>query len=121
MEDKELESLERSATTPSSSSGRREPRWTGRSREASSSPPSSPRCRQSLFLTEEERLATELEGRMSELKRSDAALQSLTAERDALARQVGELTRERAGLLDSRKALDEIHRALAEAKIRARG
>ncbi len=72
-------------------------------------------------LTEEERLAAELEDRVGELKRSEAALQTLTSERDALARQVGELTRERAGLLDSRKALDEIHRALAEARGRARG
>jgi chromosome segregation ATPase len=69
-------------------------------------------------LTEEERLAGELEARNGELRQAQSALSSVVEERDRLARQVAELTRERADLLDSQKALDEIHRALADARAR---
>lgn len=69
-------------------------------------------------LTEEERLAAELESRNAELRQSQVALAGISVERDQLAKQVGELTRERADLLDSQKALDEIHRALADARVR---
>ncbi|MBI5544670.1 MAG: hypothetical protein HY901_12330 [Deltaproteobacteria bacterium] len=69
-------------------------------------------------LTEEERLAAELESRNAELRQTQSALAGITEERDALARQVTDLTRERTDLLDSQKALDEIHRALAEARVR---
>jgi chromosome segregation ATPase len=69
-------------------------------------------------LSEEERLAGELEGKVAELRKSENALQALTAERDALSKQVTELTRERTALTESQRALDEIHRALAEARSR---
>jgi DNA repair exonuclease SbcCD ATPase subunit len=69
-------------------------------------------------LTEEERLAADLESRNVELRQAQAALAGITEERDRLSRQVADLTRERADLLDSQKALDEIHRALAEARVR---
>ncbi|HZX41289.1 MAG TPA: extensin-like protein, partial [Myxococcaceae bacterium] len=39
----------------------------------------------------------------------------LGAERDTLARQVAALTAERAELLEARKALESVHRALTEA------
>jgi len=39
----------------------------------------------------------------------------LSAERDTLARQVADLTAERAELLEARKALESVHRALTEA------
>jgi chromosome segregation ATPase len=70
-------------------------------------------------LTEEERIATELERRNEDLRRSEVALLALTTERDALAKQVTELTEERVRLLESQRALDEIHRALADARVRA--
>jgi chromosome segregation ATPase len=72
-------------------------------------------------LSEEERLVGELESNALELKRAQSALGSLTEERDQLAHQVGELTREHEELRDSQKALDEIHRALASARIRVQG
>ncbi|MER2562098.1 MAG: extensin-like protein [Myxococcaceae bacterium] len=66
-------------------------------------------------LQEEERLASELEAAheaMGGLRRSADALKS---ERDTLARQVSDLTKERAELLEARKALEAVHRALAKA------
>jgi myosin heavy subunit len=66
-------------------------------------------------LQEEERLASELEEAheaMGGLRRSADALKS---ERDTLARQVSDLTKERAELLEARKALEAVHRALAKA------
>ena len=66
-------------------------------------------------LAEEERLCAELEMAREHsdgLRRSVAAL---TSERDTLARQVSELTRERAELLEARKALEAVHRALSQA------
>ncbi|MDP1916953.1 MAG: extensin-like protein [Myxococcales bacterium] len=70
-------------------------------------------------LQEEERLASELEATheaMSGLRRSADALKS---ERDTLARQVSDLTKERAELLEARKALEAVHRALAKASVLA--
>ncbi|HEY3452594.1 MAG TPA: hypothetical protein VGK67_39990 [Myxococcales bacterium] len=69
-------------------------------------------------LTEEERLAAELENRNAELRQAQQAIAGLSEEREKLSKQVSELTRERTDLLDSQKALDEIHRALAEARVR---
>lgn len=69
-------------------------------------------------LAEEERLAAELEvaqETMGSLRRSSEALKG---ERDTLARQVSELTRERAELLEARKALEAVHRALSSASMR---
>ncbi len=72
-------------------------------------------------LSEEERIAGELELRNEELRSATRALGALTEERDGLAREVAELSRERASLLESQSALDEIHRALAEARSRVGG
>ena len=66
-------------------------------------------------LSEEERLAAELESQhetSTNLRRSTEALRT---ERDTLARQVSDLTRERAELLEARKALEAVHRALSQA------
>jgi chromosome segregation ATPase len=66
-------------------------------------------------LSEEERLAAELESAhetSTNLRRSTDALRT---ERDTLARQVSDLTRERAELLEARKALEAVHRALSQA------
>ena len=43
------------------------------------------------------------------------SVDALSAERDTLARQVADLTAERAELLEARKALESVHRALTEA------
>lgn len=69
-------------------------------------------------LLEEERLCSELE-----LAREDAtalrrSVDALQGERDTLARQVAELTAERAELLEARKALEAVHRALSQAASR---
>jgi len=45
-------------------------------------------------------------------------VEALAAERDTLARQVADLTAERAELLEARKALESVHRALTEAASR---
>lgn len=69
-------------------------------------------------LAEEERIAGELEvaqETMSSLRRANEALQN---ERDTLARQVSDLTRERTELLEARKALEAVHRALSQAVTR---
>ncbi len=69
-------------------------------------------------LSEEERLAGELEASYeaaSNLRRSTDALRG---ERDMLARQVSDLTRERGELLEARKALEAVHRALSQAAAR---
>jgi uncharacterized coiled-coil DUF342 family protein len=66
-------------------------------------------------LQEEERLASELEAAhdaMAGLRRTADALKT---ERDTLARQVADLTKERMELLEARKALEAVHRALAKA------
>jgi chemotaxis protein MotB len=69
-------------------------------------------------LNEEERLAAELELKADELRRSEQGLLALRDERDALAHQVEQLTKERNDLVESQRALDEIYRALAAARSR---
>ncbi|MDC0711036.1 extensin-like protein [Stigmatella sp. ncwal1] len=66
-------------------------------------------------LAEEERLATELEGARDETSRLTRAVETLQGERDVLAQQVASLTAERAELLEARKALESVHRALSQA------
>lgn len=66
-------------------------------------------------LAEEERLATELEGARDETSRLSRAVETLQGERDVLAQQVASLTAERAELLEARKALESVHRALSQA------
>lgn len=69
-------------------------------------------------LVEEERLATELEAFRDESQLLRRSVEALSAERDTLARQVSDLTAERAELLEARKALESVHRALTEAVAR---
>ena len=69
-------------------------------------------------LVEEERLATELETFRDESLLLRRSVEALSAERDTLARQVSDLTAERADLLEARKALESVHRALTEAVAR---
>ncbi|HEY1416887.1 MAG TPA: extensin-like protein [Myxococcaceae bacterium] len=66
-------------------------------------------------LSEEERLAGELERFRDDSAQLKKSVELLSAERDTLARQVADLTAERAELLDARKALESVHRALTEA------
>ncbi|HEY1904566.1 MAG TPA: extensin-like protein [Myxococcaceae bacterium] len=66
-------------------------------------------------LSEEERLAGELERFRDDSVQLKKSVELLSAERDTLARQVADLTAERAELLDARKALESVHRALTEA------
>ena len=66
-------------------------------------------------LSEEERLAGELERFRDEAVQLRKSVDLLSAERDTLARQVADLTTERAELLEARKALESVHRALTEA------
>jgi hypothetical protein len=69
-------------------------------------------------LAEEERLATEVESYREELDALRRVVNTLTTEREMLSRQVAELTAERAELLEARKALEAVHRALTEASAR---
>jgi|GEM_PF-330057 hypothetical protein len=66
-------------------------------------------------LSEEERLAGELERFRDDSLHLKKSVEVLSAERDTLARQVADLTAERAELLEARKALESVHRALTEA------
>ncbi|HTS81950.1 MAG TPA: extensin-like protein [Myxococcaceae bacterium] len=66
-------------------------------------------------LSEEERLAGELERFRDESVQLRRSVEALTVERDTLARQVADLTAERAELLEARKALESVHRALTDA------
>jgi chromosome segregation ATPase len=66
-------------------------------------------------LTEEERLCEELEAARDESAALRRSVEGLTSERETLARQVSELTAERAELLEARKALEAVHRALSNA------
>jgi chromosome segregation ATPase len=66
-------------------------------------------------LAEEERLAGELENFRDDTLQLRRTVEALTAERDTLARQVTDLTAERAELLEARKALESVHRALTQA------
>ncbi len=69
-------------------------------------------------LSEEERLAGELEAAHDDATSLRRALDALRSERDTLARQVGDLTVERADLLEARKALQAVHKALSHAVVR---
>ena len=66
-------------------------------------------------LSEEERLAGELERFRDDAAQLRRSVDALSAERDTLARQVADLTAERTELLEARKALESVHRALTEA------
>ena len=66
-------------------------------------------------LSEEERLAGELERFRDDTIQLKKSVEMLSVERDTLARQVADLTAERAELLEARKALESVHRALTEA------
>ncbi|NTX06575.1 extensin-like protein [Myxococcus sp. CA040A] len=69
-------------------------------------------------LAEEERLAGELESAKDESTSLRRAVEALQGERDVLAQQVASLTAERAELLEARKALESVHRALSQAVAR---
>jgi hypothetical protein len=69
-------------------------------------------------LSEEERLASELESAHEGASLLRRSVDALRQERDTLARQVSDLTRERAELLEARKALEAVHRALSQAAAR---
>ena len=69
-------------------------------------------------LSEEERLAGELEIAKDEASALRRTVDALQGERDVLAQQVASLTAERAELLEARKALEAVHRALSHAVMR---
>jgi len=69
-------------------------------------------------LAEEERIAAELEAAKDESSSLRRAVQAVTEERDTLARQVSQLSAEVAELLQARKALEQVHRALSQAALR---
>lgn len=69
-------------------------------------------------LSEEERLASELEDCKDEMALMRRTVDTLQGERDVLAQQVASLTSERAELLEARKALEAVHRALSQAVAR---
>lgn len=69
-------------------------------------------------LSEEEKLAAELESAHEDASSLRRTLDAVNQERDTLARQVSELTSERAELLDARRALEAVHRALSQAAAR---
>ncbi|MDQ3263511.1 MAG: extensin-like protein [Myxococcota bacterium] len=69
-------------------------------------------------LAEEERLATELESSQTDASNLRRSVDALTSERDTLARQVSSLTAEVTELLEARRALQAVHRALSTAQVR---
>ncbi|HZH02894.1 MAG TPA: extensin-like protein [Myxococcaceae bacterium] len=69
-------------------------------------------------LSEEERMAGELEFAQSETASLRRSLDALQAERQMLERQVKDLSAERAELLEARRALESVHRALSHAAAR---
>jgi hypothetical protein len=69
-------------------------------------------------LVEEERLAAEVEAAKQESSQLRRAVDTVTQERDSLAKQVSQLTNEVAELLQARKALEQVHRALSHAAVR---
>lgn len=69
-------------------------------------------------LAEEERIADELENARGDAAGLRRSMETMTSERDTLARQVSELTTERTELLEARKALEAVHRALSQAAAR---
>ena len=66
-------------------------------------------------LAEEERLAIELEDARKDSDSLRQSVDALNTERDMLAKQVTSLTSERVELLEARKALESVHRALSQA------
>ena len=64
------------------------------------------------------RLAEDLDARAAEGARLRAALAEVTRERDDLAREVDKVRRERDELSDARRALEQVHQALATARSR---
>jgi predicted nucleic acid-binding Zn-ribbon protein len=69
-------------------------------------------------LAEEERIASELEAAKDESATLRRAVQAVTEERDALVKQVSQLSAEVAELLQARRALEQVHRALSQAALR---
>ncbi len=69
-------------------------------------------------LAEEERLASDLEAAQDSVAGLVRSTEVLKTERDQLARQVADLTRERTDLLEARKALEAVHRALSAAVLK---
>lgn len=70
-------------------------------------------------LAEEERLAAELESAHETAAALRRSTDALRIERDTFARQVADLTKERAELMEARKALEAVHRALSKASARS--
>lgn len=70
-------------------------------------------------LAEEERLASEVEARDLELARAQATIATLMNERADLQSRLDAQTKDREAFAESQRALDEIHRALSEARARA--
>ena len=64
------------------------------------------------------RLGTELDDRAADGARLRAALAQVTRERDDVSRELAETRRERDELTDARKALEQVHEALASARAR---
>jgi signal transduction histidine kinase len=64
------------------------------------------------------RLGAELDERAADLARLRAALAQVTRERDDLARDLAEARRERDELSEARRALEQVHEALATARAR---
>jgi chromosome segregation ATPase len=67
---------------------------------------------------EGERLTRELDERTTDGVRLRAGLAEVVRERDSVTRELAEVRRERDELLESRKALEKIHEALAQARAR---
>jgi hypothetical protein len=70
---------------------------------------------------EEERLSNELEESITENAKLRSVLSEVTHERDTLVRNNERLTKERDEHLESKKALEKVHQALAQARARLRG
>lgn len=67
---------------------------------------------------EGEKLSEELEARLGESARLRAALAEVTRERDGLAREAGAARRERDELAEAKRALEQVHQALSQARAR---
>ncbi len=67
---------------------------------------------------EVERLSAELDGRAADEARLRSGLAEVTRERDALARELGETRAERDKLAEARRALEQVHQALSQARAR---
>ncbi len=67
---------------------------------------------------EGERLSAELDGRAADEARLRSGLAEVTRERDALARELAETRAERDKLAEARRALEQVHQALSQARAR---